>query len=209
MKRTEKLATVTLALALCAGCGAEDRALGVWELASIDGVGPAVAPPLRMLFPAGVFGRDTVAENAVWHEYTVDSLVLTLEPDGAFRERTVEAKRTLVRQNTYERPAYVTGAFGGDLIRDESEPATIDATGSWTLVGDSLVLTRPRAQVADAMVARMRQALPDAPEPAVRAAVEGSVTADPLWSGVVRGDRLELRDPEGRVYTFRSAGSAP
>src|SRR6185503_16370523 len=124
------------ALVLFAACGGEDRAVGSWELATIDGVGPAVASPLRVVFPAGVYGRDTVTENGMWHESTLGSLVLTLAPDGTFRERGTEARRTLVRQSTYERPDYVSGAFGGDLIRDESQPDTSEASGSWRLVGD-------------------------------------------------------------------------
>jgi hypothetical protein len=208
MPRRLRLGTLALTLTLCVACGTEQRVLGTWELATIDGVGPAVAAPVRVIFPAGVFGRDTIVENAVWHEYTLDSLVLTLEPGGAFRERTVEAKRALVRQNTFERPDYVSGAFGGDLIRDESAAAASDATGSWTLAGDSLVLTQPREQHVEALVSRVRQALPDAPEAAVREAADGGLGAPgPRWSGVARGDRLELRDPEGHVFAFRRAGS--
>jgi hypothetical protein len=211
MRPVTKLATCSLALLLvCAGCDAEGRVVGSWELATIDGVGPAAAAPLRALFPAGIFGRDTVAESAVWHEYTLDSLVLAFEPGGAFRERVVEAERTLVRQNTFERPDYVSGAFGGDLIRDDGEPAAIDATGTWSLAGDSLVVADLRAQTVDALVARVRQALPDAPEAAVREAAERAVPADggPRWTGLVRGDRLELRDREGHVFVLRRADTS-
>ena len=202
------LTPVLLALALGTACGGEPRVAGTWELATVDGVGPAVAAPLRVPFPAGVFGRDTVAENGLWHELTVDSLVLTIEPDGGFRERLIEAKRLLVRQSTYERPEYVSGAFGGDLIRDESEPQTVETTGRWELAADTLVLTQPRAESVDALVARMRQALPDAPEAEVRAAAGAALPpAGARWRGVLRGDRLELRDPGGHLFAFRRAGS--
>ena len=206
MRRPAILAhTLTLALA---GCDPDQRALGTWELATVEGVGPAVAAPVRVLFPAGVFGADTIAENGMWHEYTVDSLVLTLEPGGSFRERMVEAKRALVQQSTYERPAYVSGAFGGDLIRATAEPAAMEVSGSWTLAGDSLVLTQPREQSVQALVSRVRQALPAAPEQDVRAAVDQAMAdaPPPRWSGAMRGDRIELRDPDGRLFTFRRAG---
>src|SRR5688572_9187918 len=92
MISTLRLASLALATLLLAGCDPEERVLGSWELATIDGVGPAVAAPLRVTFPAGVFGADTLAADGVWHEVTLDALTLTLEPGGSYRERTVEAK---------------------------------------------------------------------------------------------------------------------
>jgi hypothetical protein len=178
--------------------------LGEWELATIDGVGPGAAAPLRVPFPAGVIGSDTVVENGMWHEYTVDSLVLTLEAGGSFHERLVEARRTLVQQNTFERPEYVSGAFGGDLLRADAEPATIETAGTWALAGDSLVLTEPPRQRIDALVGRLRQALPSAPAGAVQAAVTAAVVDErPRWTGRVRGERLELLDRDGHVFALR------
>lgn len=200
---------VALCLHLAGGCTPpEERVLGAWELAAIDGVGPAAAAPVRVTFPAGAYGSDTIAENGMWHEYTPDSLVLTLEPGGAFRERLVEARRTLVRQNPFERPAYVSGAFGGDLIRDDAEPGATEVSGEWSLSGDTLVLTVPRERAVESMVERMRQALPAAPEAAARAAADQGLGGSPAprWSGTAEGDRLELRDPEGRRFTFRRPG---
>jgi hypothetical protein len=150
MMSTLRRASLALATLLLAGCDPEARLLGSWELATIDGVGPAVAAPLRVILPAGVFGADSVAADGMWHEVTLAELALTLEPEGTFRERVVEAKRTLVRQNTFERPDYVSGAFGGDLIRADAEPSPSETTGSWTLTGDSLVLDTPRPRAAGA-----------------------------------------------------------
>jgi hypothetical protein len=205
MISTLRRARLALATLLLAGCDPEARMLGSWELATIDGVGPAVAAPLRVVFPAGVFGADTLAADGMWHEVTLAELALTLEPGGTFRERAAEAKRILVRQNTFERPDYVSGAFGGDLIRDDAEPSPSETTGSWALTGDALVLDAPRTQRVEAMVAHMRQALPGAPEDAIRAAVERAVPGQipPRWTGAVRGDRLELSDAQGRAFVFR------
>lgn len=202
-------AALILPLLFAVAYDAEKRALGNWELAAIDGVGPAAAAPIRALFPAGAYGADTVAENGMWHEYTVESFLLTFEPESSFRERVVESRRTLVRQSTFERPEYVSGAFGGDLIRDEASPEALAGGGTWTLAGDSLVLTRAPAQIAAATLARLRQALPDAPEAAVREAVAraSATAASARWSGEVKGDRLELRDADGRRYAFRRSDS--
>jgi hypothetical protein len=205
MISTFRLASLALAALHLSGCDPEERALGSWELATIDGVGPAVAAPLRVVFPAGVFGRDTLADNGMWHEVTIDDLVLTLEPGGTFRERVVEAKRSLVRQSTFERPDYVSGAFGGDLIRDDAEPSATEASGSWTLAGDTLVLTAARAQSVEALAARMRQALPEASEDVIRDAADAAVPSEPSarWRGALRGDQLELVDAQGRAFVFR------
>lgn len=196
----------TLALVLI-GCDREKRALGSWEVVTIDGVGPRVAAPTRVLFPAGAYGADTLAGDFMWHEYTVDSIVLNVQAGGSFHERIVEGERTLVHKNTYERPDYVSPAFGGDLVREDQPPSVEESTGAWALVGDSLVLIQPRDQAVAAVAARVQSALPTAPEGAVREAVDRALdgATAPRWVGGVRGELLKLRAADGRVFTFRKA----
>ena len=56
------------ALLLVLGCDAEERVLGSWEVATIDGVGLNAAVPLRMAFPAGAYGQVILAEGQLWKE---------------------------------------------------------------------------------------------------------------------------------------------
>jgi hypothetical protein len=198
------------ALLLAAGCDPRKKLVGTWELATLDGVAPAVATPLRVLFPAAKYGVDTMAARGMWHEVTYDSLVLTLDPGGAYRTRAVEKKRTLARPNAYARPDYVSGAFGGDLIRDSAQALATASAGTWALAGDSLVLTEPRDSAIAELAARIGQALPDADAAAIRRTVADSVpaTLPPRWKGALKGERLELIDRDGRRYGFRRAGSA-
>jgi hypothetical protein len=211
MPRTRLLPIPAVLVLVLLGCDPERATVGRWEVVTIDGVGPRAAAPARVLFPAGAYGTDTLAADFMWHEYTVDSLVLTLEPGGSFSERLVERERALVHKNTYERPDYVSPAFGGDLIREDRPPAVEEATGAWTLQGDSLVLTQPREEAVSALAARVHAALPSAPAGAVREAVDLGVAAElgPRWTGMVKGDRLELRAGDGRVLTFRRTPADP
>lgn len=197
------------ALLLALGCDPRQAAEGSWQLTTVDGVGPAVAAPLRVLFPAVTYGADTLAIHGMWHEVTLDSLALVLDEDGSFRARAVEAKRTLTRKNTFDRPDYVSGAFGGDLIRADARAETTETTGRWTLAGDSLVVTAPRGALLADLAARVRQALPGTSAADIQAALEAAVPAapPPRWTGAVKGDRLELVDEEGRTYGFRRAGT--
>src|SRR5690606_13054463 len=123
----------------------------------------------------------------------------------------VERERSLVQRNDYVRPDYVSPAFGGDLIRERAEPSVEEATGSWSFEGDSLVLVQPRDQAVSAVVARVQDALPGAPEGAVREAVRQRLPVEPgpRWVGALAGERLELRDPEGRVLSFRKVEPTP
>ena len=211
MTRTRRPFSQLLAavLLLALGCDPRKAAVGTWQLTTVDGVGPAVAAPLRVMFPAVVYGTDTLAIHGMWHEVTLDSLVLTVADDGSWRARAHEAKRVLARENTFERPDYVSGAFGGDLIREDARAAPTESAGTWTLAGDSLTLAEPRAGVVADLSARVRQAFPATPPAAIDEALEKGVPASPAprWKGAVEGDRLELVDPEGRAYGFRRAGS--
>src|SRR5262249_51957764 len=65
---------------LAAGCDPRKKLVGTWDLATLDGVAPAVATPVRVLFPAAKYGSDTTAARGMWHEVTFDSLVLTIDP---------------------------------------------------------------------------------------------------------------------------------
>ena len=178
--------------------------LGSWEVAAIDGVGTSAAVPLRMSFPAGAYGQVVLAEGQLWKEYRLESLVLELMPGGAFKEQTVEASTSAVSHSTYDRPAYA-GLFGGELIRQYGRPGRHEVIGTWTLAGDSLALFVTRdAVVADA-AAHLEEVMPTASEGEIRAALDKALPQDmPLrWSGSLRGDRLELRDAEGRAFTLR------
>ena len=209
--RTTALLGACAALTLL-GCDAASRLPGTWQMITIDGVGPGMAAPLRVVFPAGAYGPDTIAAEWMWNEVELDSLVLTLLPDGTFQERMVEAARLLVRKNTYVRPDYVSPAFGGNLIREQREPGRFDVTGSWSLTGDSIILTQTRDQAVASMAVRVGESLTGASEGEIRDALDRALTeapSRPRWSGMLRGERLELRDGESRIVTFRKAGSAP
>lgn len=201
---------LALAAALvAAACDPRKAVVGRWEIVSVDGVAAAVAAPLRVSFPRVAYGADTLAAHGMWHEITLDSLALALAPDGTYTGRAVEATRTLARENTFARPAYVTGAFGGDLVRDEAQPAATGSAGSWTLAGDTVVLTEPRDRLVADLAARVRQAFPEVSAEAIEEALEQAVPGSPppRWTGYLKGDRLELTDADGRRYVFRRAES--
>ena len=191
-------------LLLVLGCDSEERVLGSWEVAAIDGVGLSAAVPLRMAFPAGAYGQVILDEGQLWKEYTLESLVIELLPSGAFREQTVEAANSAVSHSTYDRPAYA-GLFGGELIRQDGRPGRHEVIGTWTLAGDSLALFVTRDTVVADAAAHLEEVMPAASEGEIRAALDQALPQDmPLrWSGTLRGDRLELRDAEGRAFTLR------
>ena len=192
------------ALLLALGCDAEERVLGSWEVATIDGVVLNAAVPLRVAFPAGAYGQVILAEGQRWKEYTLESLVLELMPGGAFREQTVEAANSAVSRSTYDRPAYV-GLFGGELIREDRRPGKHEVIGTWTLAGGSLALFVTRDTAVAAAAAHLEEVMPTASESDILAALDQALPRDmPLrWSGRLRGDRLELLDAEGRAFTLR------
>ena len=201
---TLRRALGAFALLLLLGCDTEERVLGSWEVATINGVGLNAAGPLRMAFPAGAYNQVILAEGQLWKEYTLESLVLELMPGGAFREQTVEATNSAVSRSTYDRPAYA-GLFGGELIREDRRPGKHEVIGTWTLAGDSLALFVSRDTAAAAAAAHLEEVMPTASESEILAALDQALPRDmPLrWSGRLRGDRLELRDTEGRAFTLR------
>ena len=194
----------TFALLVVLGCDSEERLLGSWEAAAIDGVGLGAAVPLRMSFPAGAYGQVILAEGQLWKEYTLESLVLELMPGGTFREQTVEATASAVSHSTYDRPDYA-GLFGGELIRQDGRPGRHEVIGTWTLAGDSLALFVTRDTVLADATAHLEEVMPTASEGDIRSALDHVLPQNmPLrWSGTLRGDRLELRDSEGRAFTLR------
>ena len=192
-------------------CDRGNPAVGRWEIVAVDGLGPRAAVPLRVHFPAGRYDTLELAADRMWKEFVVDSLVLELTADGRFTERKVEARAQLVSRPTYERPEYVSGAFGGDLIRDDAPAAVHQVGGTWTLAGDSLTLRLDREAFVDDMAANLADALPgDAPVAEIHVNVDRVVPAEPppRWSGVLAGDRLELREAEGREVVFAKAGAS-
>ena len=190
------------------GCDPEKRVLGSWKVVAVDGVRPNAAVPLRVAFPAGAYGPVILLEGQMWKEYTLASLLLELALDGGFRERTSESTSSAVTRSTYIRTSYAP-LFGGELIREDGQPGTHEMVGTWTLAGDSLALFVNReAALADA-AAHLKEIMPAASEAEIRETLDHALPQDvPLrWSGALRGDGLELRDAEGRVFTFRKAAA--
>lgn len=196
-----------LAASLAIACGGGDGPAGVWDVATVDGIGPAVAAPLRVPVPEGTYDTLVMKPDWSWKEYTVDSLTLDLREDGTFTERRIEATSMRVTHNSYVRPEYVTGAFGGDLIRDAVKPTAHEVSGSWKLAGDTVTLELARdAAIADA-TADVADLL--GPIDGIRGNVEAALPdrPPPRWSGEWKDDRLELTNPEGRSLTFRKRGA--
>lgn len=205
---TPRKAFAAFALLVAFGCDSEERVIGSWSVAAIDGVGINAAAPLRMAAPAGTYGQLVLAEGQMWKEYTLQSLSLKLVTGGAFSEQTVEATTSAVSPSTYDRPAYA-GLFGGELIRQEVLPGRHEVTGTWTLEGDSLAMVVTRATLVADGAARLGEVMPTTAEGEIRAALDQALAQDmPLrWSGTLRGDRLELQDSEGRAFLFRKASA--
>ena len=201
---TLRRALGVFALLVVLGCDYEERIVGNWEVTATDGVGLSAAVPLRMAFPAGAYGQVVLAEGQLWEEYTLESLVLKLMPGGAFKEQAVEATTSAVSHSTYDRPAYA-GLFGGELIRQDGRPGKHEVIGIWTLAGDSLALFVTRDTVVADAAAYLEEVMPTASAGEIQAALDQALPQDlPLrWSGRFRGDRLELRDAEGRAFTLR------
>ena len=195
---------LTLSLLVVQGCDSEGRALGTWELAAIDGVGMRAAVPLRIAVPEGTYGQVVLEEGQMWKEYNLALLALELLPGGVFREQTLEATASAVSRSTYDRPNYA-GMFGGELIREDVLPGEHEVNGTWTLEGDSLALFVARTTAVSNAVAHLVEVMPNSPESDIQTTLDQALPLDmPLrWSGTLRADRLELRDSEGREFTFR------
>ena len=201
-------AVACLATLLLFGCDSGSAALGSWVVASVDGVGTGAATALRIPVPAGTYGELTLIEGWMWKEYMLDSLAIEFRPDGTFSERKVEASSSGVTRSSFERPDYVP-FFGGELIREDVRPGAHVINGTWFESADTLRLVVTRDDLLADTRANLEDVLPDQSE-AIRLNVEGALPPEvpPRWTGVLRGDRLELMDGQGRGFVFRRPGEA-
>lgn len=94
-------------------------------------------------------------------------------------------------------------------VRDRPKTVRHEAVGTWRAVGDSIFLEQTRDQIIEEYAAAMREARPgESPAALRREAREaadrlGEVNVRPRYAGVVRDDRLELRDLIGRQLVLR------
>lgn len=205
MARPSAILLAAFAVLWLAACDPRSAVAGRWGAVAIDGVGVSSATPLRVPVPAGTY-YDTLAltEGWMWKEYRLDSLTIELAEDGTFVERRVESNSSRVMRSSYVPAEYVHPAFGGELIRDEVDPTAHEVRGTWTEAADTLRLAlSDEARRAD-VASDLADILPGM-SPVIDSALDANPPsgATPRWRGTLKGDRLELIDPDGRSFVFR------